>query len=372
MNILYISHIDGEKASGLYYSVPSQIVNQGLLNNVFWYNICSAERERMYKKEYYHSLKDYPELKISSLPAPFNNPDLVVFQGMYFIEYLKVSKECRIRKIPYIIIPRSSLTQAAQKSKYIKKKVANLFLFNKFIKEALAIQYLTKDEQSSSKTSWNKRMIVIPNGISTPQVSKVWNEEKQQIKMVFIGRLDIYQKGLDLLIGALGKIKSEMNNINLYLDIYGPDKNGSRNEIEKLVKQNQLDKIVRVYDPVFDIQKEKVLLNSDVFVLTSRFEGHSMGLIEALSYGLPCLVTNGTNMREDIESSNSGWGADGTVFSIEYAIRNLLSERIDGLKIKGQNARNKSLEYDWNVIAQKTEQQYSSLLRSNKKVSLIN
>jgi len=47
-----------------------------------------------------------------------------------------------------------------------------------------------------------------------------------------------------------------------------------------------LQNVVYINDGIFDDEKEKKQLESDFFILTSRFEGHPMGLIEALSYGL--------------------------------------------------------------------------------------
>ena len=53
-----------------------------------------------------------------------------------------------------------------------------------------------------------------------------------------------------------------------------------------------------------------------------------MGLIEALSYGLPCLVTSGTNMADEIEKADAGWTADVSVEGIVRALKLLLEEKI--------------------------------------------
>lgn len=61
-----------------------------------------------------------------------------------------------------------------------------------------------------------------------------------------------------------------------------------------------MDNLIITHGGVYDSDKETILLNSDFFILTSRFKGHLMGLIEALSYGLFCLVTEGSNMADGI------------------------------------------------------------------------
>ena len=120
MKLLFISYLFGNKSTGPNYSVPQQILAQSKHNNVFWYNINNLYTEQNIDVKC-HTITDFPQLKISKLPKPFNQPDLVIFQGLYFFQYCKISSECRKKKIPYIIIPRSSLTYYAQKSKFIKR-----------------------------------------------------------------------------------------------------------------------------------------------------------------------------------------------------------------------------------------------------------
>lgn len=90
-----------------------------------------------------------------------------------------------------------------------------------------------------------------------------------------------------------------------------------------------------------------------------------MGLIEALAYGLPCVVTTGTNMRDEIDKFNAGWTADTTAESIATALTKMLSER-DQLAIKSQQARTLASQYDWNQIAAKSHQIYEEIIRGNK------
>lgn len=95
--------------------------------------------------------------------------------------------------------------------------------------------------------------------------------------------------------------------------------------------------------------------------MPSRFEGLSMGLLEALSYGLPCLVTTGSNMREEIEKYDCGWGADNSVESIKNALLALIRDK-DKLRIKSENARKLAEKYNWEKIAMDSHEKYLELL----------
>lgn len=359
MNIVYISWLSGNKSAGLSYSVPVQIESQSKIDKVLWYNLDLNYQQDTDSNIKCFNSNDYPNFEMNKLPAPFNNPDIVVFEGFYFTTYCKIAKDLKIKGIPYVIIPRGSLTMDAQSIKKMKKKVANFLFFNKFASNASAIQYLTKQEYKSSGEKWNKNVLIIPNGTAKKSKIKV-RDSNNSLKGVFIGRLDIYHKGIDLLIKACATLRSELIENNIKIDIYGSDQNGSKRTIKKLIVENNLEEFIFVKDGIYDIEKENVILNSDFFVLTSRFEGHPMGLIEALSYGIPCLVTTGTNMAEEIELGNAGWRAEISIESVTGALKRLIYEKNDLIE-KGQNAIKVSEKYDWDALAHKTHQLYRQL-----------
>jgi glycosyltransferase involved in cell wall biosynthesis len=62
-----------------------------------------------------------------------------------------------------------------------------------------------------------------------------------------------------------------------------------------------------------------------------------MGLIEALSYGLPCIATDGTNIAGEISSYSAGWTATADAESIKNAFLKMLADR-DKLSACGKKA----------------------------------
>ena len=172
MNILYLSHLSGSLYAGPTYSVPKQIEAQSRIDNVFWYNAVDCSINEWRKYNYYHDLNDYPKEKISELPSPFNHPDIIVVELFYNMARSPLLRELFRIDIPYIIVPRGELTKQAQDRKRIKKLIFNLLVLKKYAQKAAAIQYLTKQEYSDSGDGWNKKSIIIPNGIDLQKKSK--------------------------------------------------------------------------------------------------------------------------------------------------------------------------------------------------------
>lgn len=349
MKILFVSHLSNKISAGPNWSVPASVDALSKIDEVLWINLTPVEMSHWLKVNGYHNIKEYGNLKLDSLPCPFNCPDFVVFEGVYFLEYVRFSKQLINKNIPYVIVPRGSLTkQATHNHARMKKWIAHKLFFKSFINHASQIQFLTLNEASDSSCNHETNFFVVPNGFNIPPVQKV-GFSKNGLIMSFIGRLDMYHKGLDLLIDAIVSNKELLKNNRFSLRIYGPHLY-DYNKILDFIRENHVEDIVCLKGEISGEQKTTALLESDVFVMTSRFEGHPMGLIEALAYGLPCLITPGTNMSGEVIKLDAGWVVEENSDAVGSGLVRLLKEK-ELLKIKGENAIKLANNYNWSTIS---------------------
>lgn len=363
MNILFLSKLSGKKGCGPYYSIPRQVAAQRIYDNVMWLNMNNVKSEDWEKWADVKTQADYPDFTLEALPEPFNHPDVVFIEEQYNFFFQKIIIEIRKKKIPYIIVPRCSLTKDALNKKKIKKFIANQFFYKNFLKKALAIQYLTNNEREESGLKWNKNNIVIPNGINIPNIVKKFNKDK--IECSFIGRIDIYHKGLDMLLEVCSKIKEKLEENNYFISIYG---DGNKKDVQKLlyeIKSNGLEKNIEYKGPIYDKEKENVLKKTDIFILTSRFEGLPMGILEALSYGIPVLVTKGTNMADIIDEYEAGWSSDTTVDGIIKILTEAINSKKE-LKYKKEQCIKLAKIFSWEEIAKNTHEILLNLINKDK------
>ena len=147
MNILYVSHLSTNVAAGLNWSVPAGVKAQEKIDNCLWVDLYNKEMSHWRETKCFHQLQEYgKDLHLDLLPSPFDRPDVVVFEGFYEPKEPKFAKELRKNHIPYIIIPRGSLThQAMNNHAKWKKRIAHLLIFDRYVHKATAIQYLTQD-----------------------------------------------------------------------------------------------------------------------------------------------------------------------------------------------------------------------------------
>lgn len=361
MKIIFVSHLSDAISVGPNWSVPAGISAQETIDEVLWLNISGAHMPHWDGVKAYTQAAEWgKDPQLGKLPGKFRRPDAVVFEGIYFLPYVKFAKELRKKGIPYIIIPRGSLTLNARRhySRW-KKLIAHKLFFDRFCNNALAIQYLTEVERLDSAHNWKSGQFVIPNGFTTPKAFKT-NYSANGINAVFIGRPSLYHKGIDLLFGAMAKLKEKLDAAGFRLRFYSPYRL-DRADIEKLASDLGINSLIDFQGEISGKEKEEAILGSDLFVLTSRFEGHPMGLIEALAYGLPAMVTTGSNMREEIEQSDAGWTADTTLESVADALEKIMQEA-GRLKSKGENARRLAAGYDWKILADRLHYEITKLI----------
>ena len=354
MIILHIAYISNNFCNGVCVAAPKHISAQSAYATVGLINVNQVKIDGVATQIEYDDKFD-----VNKLPEPFNKPDVVVFHEVYRVQYLSISRNLRRNKIPYVIIPHGELQQEAQQKKWLKKKVANILLFNRFIYGAVAVQCLSQNE--IDKTLFGKRKFIGTNGINMPSKEKL-KFNSHGLKLVFIGRLDVHHKGLDLLMQAVSQIKDFLIDNDCHFHIYGPDFVGRYAQVEELICVNDVGQVVELSHEVCGEEKERILLDSDIFIQTSRYEGMPMGILEPLSYGIPCIVTQGTTLGKIIEQYDAGWACETTAEDIARAIKQAVQEK-DKLATKSQGAI--SLIRDnflWSEIARQTIDKYKDLV----------
>jgi glycosyltransferase involved in cell wall biosynthesis len=143
------------------------------------------------------------------------------------------------------------------------------------------------------------KLTFIPNGVDVNRfVPSRKTAGSDGGNICFVGRIE-KQKGLDHLLRAFSLMKTVCNDVQLFIVGEGQQ----REPLEKLVQSLGLEGRV-----TFTGSSQEVLTyyqTSEIFVLPSLAEGMSSSLLEAMSCGLPVVVTAIGGNREMVE-----WGSD--------------------------------------------------------------
>ncbi len=238
------------------------------------------------------------------------SPDIAIFHSFYKLEYLLLARVLKKKNIPYLIKPHGAFSMSCRKKSRNKKRIADIFAFNRFLRDSFGIVYLNPEERKNSYVD-ARRNYYLPNGIIPDAYDlKTRKTDVKTIRLLFLGRIDVYHKGIDLLMEGLSIINKKKLDYGIEVDIYGGKDKRTHTELIKMAKRRGLKEIIKFHDWVSGEDKEKVFLESDIFILTSRYEGMPMGVLEAISKGMPCLLSEYTNMAEMLSRENAGWKVD--------------------------------------------------------------
>ena len=219
------------------------------------------------------------------------------------------------------------------------------------IKSFDALVVLTQyDAESWRKT---KKAVVIPNSMPFyPQETSSCMSKK----VISVGRYD-EQKGYDMLIDAWEVVYRTYPDWHLF--IYGDGV--LKKDFEQSIKQKHLEQNIILCAPVKDIEQK--YLESSMYVMSSRFEGFGMVLIEAMACGLPCISFDCPHGPSDIIKDE----IDGLL--VENGNVQLLSQKIcrliqdDTLRQQmGIHARKNVLRYSKENIMQQWKDLFERLL----------
>lgn len=145
-------------------------------------------------------------------------------------------------------------------------------------------------------------LTVIPNFISKPTKTKSTVDKVE--KIISVGRLCPF-KGFDTLLHSLPILLN--HHPHLTLTIYG--EGAERGNLEALIQSLNLEGKVFLPGAVQNIQEK--LLEADLFIFPSRFEGFPNALCEALATGLPTIASNCSGNVGIVQD-----GVNGRLFSV--------------------------------------------------------
>lgn len=198
------------------------------------------------------------------------------------------------------------------------------------------------------------RVEVIPNGVD-PALTEPGPRRGPDI--VYLGRLEIAQKGIDLLLRAFAGIAGEVEG-DLVLAGDGPD----RRAIEKQARAHGIAERVRFTGRVAGTAKHDLLAGARVVAMPSRFETFGIVAVEALAAGTPVVAFDIPCLRAVVPPD---CGCLVEAFDVDALASTMLDlyrdpERIDRMSARG---RVFAQQFDWDEIAVRQEQVYQDVVR---------
>lgn len=222
-------------------------------------------------------------------------------------------------------------------------------------KHADEIIVLSKGVKDYFKETYNRDTVYIPNGVNRPEIKGTkeikerWGLEKDSY-ILYLGRL-VPEKGIKYLVEAFKNVKTDKK---LVIAGGSSDTDEFSNELKEMAGGDE-----RIIFTGF-VQGEpldELYGNTYIYTLPSDLEGMPLSLLEAMSYGNCCLVS-------DIEECASVVEDKAIVFEKSNVddLRKKLQEACDDNEIVENYKKNAAdficEKYSWDDVVEKTMELY--------------
>lgn len=284
--------------------------------------------------------------------------DIVHVHGYgHFPTYL--AQYCRISRLPVVATTHSDAGRPSIGKSIFDAVVPPLSI--KLARRVIAISEHEKRVLIERGVSPDK-ISVIPNGVDVEMLSSgdLQKDSEGAKRLMYAGRIDDDQKGIDLLIEAFARLAQSTPGLELVL--MGPDWNGSTTRLKKLASKIDVGKKVHFTDYLKREEYLQNLRSADLFVLPSRFEPFGIVLLEAMSAGVPIVASNTGAIPEILGGGRFGLlFQSGNVSSLAHAIEAALFDK-EGSSTRARDARESLKRFAWPKIASETLRIYEDVL----------
>jgi glycosyltransferase involved in cell wall biosynthesis len=242
--------------------------------------------------------------------------------------------------VPYVLRPLGVLARYGMTRRHpMLKWISFALIERRLIESANAVHFTSRAEQAEAEALGLKcRSVLIPLGTdlgNVPKRTSVRPDESGAFSLLFLSRIDP-KKNIEGLLKALQLIRAK--NLSVTLNIAGNGDERYIAALQSLARDLAIAGHVNWLGYVEGEKKSAVLAVASAFVLPSFSENFGIAVAEALAAGLPCVVSHGVALSNEIEKAGAGIVVGTTPENIAAGLERLVGDR-DGLSAKSKAAR---------------------------------
>jgi glycosyltransferase involved in cell wall biosynthesis len=245
--------------------------------------------------------------------------EAVVVNGLWQYHSYATFKALRHSQTPYVVFTHGMLDpwfKRAYPLKHLKKWLYWPWAEYRVLKHARQVLFTSEEERLLARTSfwlYSCRERVVSYGTAGAPGDDLHAQHEAFLQrfpalrghryLLFLGRIHP-KKGCDLLLDAF--TRAMRRDPTLHLVMAGPDQTAWRGELEKIASSAGISAQVTWTGMLDGAVKWGAFAGAEAFVLPSHQENFGIGVAEALSCGVPVLISDKVNIWREISADEAG------------------------------------------------------------------
>ncbi len=238
--------------------------------------------------------------------AILETSDDVVFHlhGGFIPVFYSIANYLAAHGKKFIFTPHGSYNRIAWRKSGMSKAIYFRLFEQSMLQKAAIVHVLGKSESDGLNHLLKGIQIQrVPYGFELfGEHAAILNSATSNYLIGFCGRVDVYTKGLDVLLDAFTLFLNEVPTAHLWIIGDGPE----RTSLEQRAETLGIKEKITFWGSRFGAEKDGLLAQLNLFVHPSRNEGLPTAVLEAASMGIPCLISEATNLGDEIRQSKAG------------------------------------------------------------------
>ncbi|MDB4311152.1 glycosyltransferase [bacterium] len=318
-----------------------------------------------YPHRIYHPF-DIPQSFLDELDSGKLKLDGAVLHGAYSPQVFSLARALRHRGIPYIFMPHDPYVKELRNHHAFRKFIYWHLCEKWVIRRAAAVQLLSPAHEIPLREQGMKvPVFTVANGCDPSDLIHMAQDARtpgreDTFRIQYLGRMDRNHKGLDLLIIGYAQFLDTIDkDEKIQLVLSGNDWE-DRGSLEDLAKSLGLGEKI-LFTGRLPEHSITIHSRADFCVLTSRFDGFGLTLIEAMMTSRPVLVSREAGIADHVVKANAGFVVDPNPDSIAKGLIDAWESRSQLMQMGQAGHDYVTRELTWQSIAEQSAAAYHEI-----------